>query len=79
MNVKDINSNIPIYITVNRNGFINCWLNEPYKDNKSGKWIGKYSLANYENYMYVTKIVKETSYSWNNSEPLILTLNKNIK
>ena len=76
INTSDINSNIPIFVTVNRNGFINCWLNEPIKDEKAGKWVGKFTFADSENYERVKSIVKETGYSWNIDEPLILTLNK---
>ena len=71
-------SNIPIYITVNRNGFINCWLDEPTKDSKIGKWVGKYTFANSIVYGNATQIVKETQYSWNNNEPIIITLTKNV-
>ena len=77
-NGGEISANVPIFITVNRNGFVNCWLNEPTKNNKSGKWIGKYSLADSIFYKKAKNIVKETCYSWQNDEPIILTLNKNV-
>lgn len=74
---SDINTNIPIYITVNRNGFINCWLNEPIRNEKSGKWIGKYAFADSKFYNKAKNIIKDTNYSWQNLEPLVITLNKN--
>ena len=63
-------------MTVNRSGFITSWLNEPIKNEKSGKWVGKYALSDSLFYKKVKKIVKETNYSWQNTEPIILTLNK---
>lgn len=77
MRSEEINTNIPIFVTVNRNGFVNCWIDEPTKNDKVGKWVAKYSLADSIFYNKVKGIIKETNYSWNNSEPLVLTLNKN--
>lgn len=77
MRENEIKSNIPIFVTVNRNGFMNCWLNEPTRDEKAGKWVGKYVIADSINYERAKKIVKEIDYGWNNLEPMVLTFNKN--
>lgn len=51
----------PIYVTVNKNGFMTIWHDEPIKNEVSGKWEGNYSFCNSYMYNEFYKLIKDTN------------------
>lgn len=66
-------SSFLIYITVNRNGFMTIWHDEPIKNEKTGKWEGKMPVANSIIYKDFTNMIKESNICWTN-EPIVFDI-----
>lgn len=51
-----------VNITVNQNGFIGVWLDEPKR--LKNVWKGKFPFVNYLVYKKIKNIVKESQMNW---------------
>ena len=67
------NHNNLVFITVNKNGFMSIWNDEPVKNESTGKWEGKFLYANSELYKEFKKLIKESNINWIN-EPIVLDI-----
>ena len=59
----------PLFITVNKNGFMSIWYDEPIKNEKLGKWRGSFPFCNSIMYNEFAVMIKEANINFI-SEPI---------
>ena len=64
---------ISIWLAINKSGFIGLYKDCPIKNEKTGKWEGKYPIINSVIYDNITDLIQKSSLSWE-SEPEYISI-----
>lgn len=68
---------ITVWFAVNKNGYLGMWLDEPTRNEETGKWEGKQPFINSVIYEGIKKLVEKSKMNWqSDAEALTIQINK---
>lgn len=53
-----------VWASINKNGFVMLWLDEPKRNEETGKWEAKYPYVNSVIYKQFSDFIQKTKLTW---------------
>jgi len=69
--INQKNKTLTVWFAVNKNGFVNMFLNTPVRNKESGVWTSNHYFINSEIYPQICTLVEKAKMNWD-SEPEVI-------